>query len=64
MEIWEKPKSMLSYSYIFFSEPTNREMDKAALNLADPEGTGQSIEHNVNYKFLNKSPLSKSFWQG
>lgn len=53
---------MLSYSYIFFSEPTNREMDEAALNLAYPEETGQSIEHNVNYKFLNKSPLPKLFW--
>lgn len=36
-------RTQLSYSHtFFFSEPTNREMDEAALNLADPKGTGQN----------------------
>ena len=33
--------SCVSYSHsFFFSEPTNREMSEAALNLTDPKGTG------------------------
>lgn len=36
-------RTQLSYSHtFFFSEPTNREMDEAALNLTDPKGTGQN----------------------
>lgn len=36
-------RTKVSYSHTFFlSEPTNREMNEADLNLADPKGTGQN----------------------
>ncbi len=36
-------RNSVSYSHsFFFSEPTNREMSEAALNLTDPKGTGQN----------------------
>lgn len=36
-------RDTVSYSHsFFFSEPTNSEMDEAALNLTDPKGTGQN----------------------
>ena len=36
-------RNSVSYSHSFFcSEPTNREMSEAALNLTDPKGTGQN----------------------
>ncbi len=36
-------RSKLSYSHTFFlSEPTNKTMEEAALNLTDPKGTGQN----------------------
>jgi hypothetical protein len=41
-------RNSVSYSHsFFFSEPTNREMSEAALNLTDPKGTGQNYCHSV-----------------
>lgn len=37
----DRTRESFSHTF-FFSEPTNRETDEAALNLADPEGTGQN----------------------
>lgn len=36
-------RTRVSYSHTFFlSEPTNKEVDEASLNLTDPKGTGQN----------------------
>lgn len=36
-------RTKVSFSHTFFlSEPTNKEVDEASLNLTDPKGTGQN----------------------